>query len=105
MLHCAIVSEMPSAAGSDYFYEHEGNDRGDCTCRVPTQNNIVGTLQKRCPISFRMILTAEGAEGAEEEKREERTFLWVGAGLFDLSATFISVGEPAPTAFGEWWKI
>ena len=49
-----------------------------------------------------MILTAEGAEGAEEEKRgrEERTFLWVGAGLFDLSATFKSVGEPAPTGFG-----
>lgn len=46
------------------------------------------------------FLTAEAAEGAEVEKREERTFLWVGAGLFDLSATFISVGEPAPTGFG-----
>ncbi len=29
MRHCAIASEIRLAAGSDCFYEHEGDDRGD----------------------------------------------------------------------------
>ncbi|MEZ2301795.1 MAG: hypothetical protein ACBR13_08535 [Microcoleus sp.] len=34
-----------------------------------------------------------------------KRYLWVAAGLFNLSATFKAIGEPAPTAYSEWCNL
>lgn len=31
--------------------------------------------------------------------------MWVGAVLFNLSATFKAIGEPAPTTYSEWCNL